>query len=138
MVRGEKGSSVMSDAKKPTGYHILGLLDSHTRLVSDTHTFIIQKLRITKDKQAVWTSHYYYAEIGDAIRGYAKYSARVKGRKMPNTKPLLDLLDLVKNLELSIYKVGDRLSKEWSSISQDPISIAMFKDYPNGRESTDS
>lgn len=113
-----------------TYYTILGLLDKGTRLVADSHAFILQfKKKVGKDQ--IWASTYYYSALGDAIRGYAKHAARKKGRKVPNTKPLLDLIDLVTVLEKTVKDVGESLSTKWASIMDDPIERAIFEEEVN-------
>ena len=111
---------------KQSNYVILGVLDHKTRLVADRHAFIIQKK--CEDKGVVvWASQYYYSELGSAIRWYAKHTARSKSKKTaPQT--LRDLLDLVASLENKIVEIGDRLSKDWKAIMDDPIERSIAED----------
>lgn len=96
---------------------VLGLLDKKTRLAADSHSFVLEKMVNIKDDdgnvEKVWTSRYFYSDLRNAIRGYVKHKARESGKTTIDSKPLLDLLDLVSNLEKTIEKVADKLSREW-------------------------
>lgn len=122
----------MGEEKKKRGKYlrILGELDKKVRLCADSHGFILQEKKITeKKKEVLWVSKYYYSTIQYAIQGYAKYLAK-KGIKKQHTKPLLDLLDLVNELNCKITEVGKKLSKEWKDLQTDPIEklVAEGKD----------
>jgi hypothetical protein len=109
---------------KGSNYIVLGILDHKTRLVADRHGFMLQMKREDKNKKTVWASQYYYSELGAAIRGYAKHTARRRKNKTA-PKTLMDLLDLVSSLEKKIVEIGDRLSKEWRTLMEDPIERSI-------------
>lgn len=114
------------------GPNILGSLDKDTRLVADKHCFMLQKEIKAKDGSMVWYSAYFYSSLGDALRGFIKHKARKAGLKVPNSKPMLDILDLIASLERTVLEVGDKLSKEWQSIVSDPIERVIIEKVKNG------
>ena len=126
----------MTDNAKAPRSLILGLLDTKTRLVGDETSFVIQKLKKTPEDEVIWVNKYYYPQIEDAIRGYAKYAARAKGNKVPTSKPLLDLLDRVRDLENTIQEIGKRLSREWKQLKHDPVALAIREEF-DGKTGTD-
>ena len=115
-------------------YLILGLLDSKTRLVADTHCFIMQKLVDPKEGKIkegdTWIGKYFYSKLGDAIRGYIKHEARGNKKKVISSKPLLDLIDLINSLENTVKEVGERLEKQFEVIRNDPVEKSI-KDTKN-------
>lgn len=106
------------------GYIILGLLDKKTRIVADSHCFIVQEIVKTKDGD-LWAGKYFYSQLGDAIRGYIKHKARSSKKKIISSKPLLDLLDLIASLEKTVKEVGERLEKQFTEIRNDPVEKAI-------------
>ena len=98
--------------KGDTTLKVLGTLDISTRLMIDSHSFVIQVLDVSKDGVETWKSKYYYSTIQDAVRGYCKLVSRKKKSKTVTSKPLLDLLDHIASLEKTITDACDRLSKD--------------------------
>ena len=107
-----------------TGYTILGILDKKTRLVADSHSFVIQEMIKTKDGY-IWVGKWFYSWLGDAIKGYIKHKARTSNKNVINSKPLLDIIDLIDSLEKTIKEVGDSLSKQFAIIRNDPVEKAI-------------
>ena len=108
MSKGKKANKIL--------LNVLGILDKNTRLVADKNSFMLQE-RI-KDTVDGWASKYYYSNLEYAIRGYAKRLARKQKRKVANSAPLMDILDLLASLETTIKDVGIKLSKEWDKLEK--------------------
>lgn len=107
-----------------SGYILLGLLDNKTRIVADTHCFIVQERVKTKDGD-IWAGKYFYSQLGDAIRGFIKHKARSSRKKVISSKPLLDLIDLIASLEKTVKEVGERLEKQFEVIRSDPVEKSI-------------
>ena len=104
--------------KKGASYiTVLGLFDKKTRLIADSHAFVIQLFHVPEEGDGIWKSTFYYSTLPDAIRGYCKYISKERKPKKVLSKPLLDLVDLVTNLDKTINKVCDRLSNEFNKLS---------------------
>jgi len=105
---------------------VLGKLDKKTLLVATPQAFVIKEKTKKSDGEIAWANKYYYSELGDAIRGYARHALR-----RPSTAKHLDgnlkkLIDIVMKLESTIKKVGDRLSVKFEEQLQDPIESHIF------------
>ena len=100
---------------------VLGKLDKKTLLVATQTSFVIKEKRKTAEGEAVWTSRYYYSEIGDAIRGYVRHLLRRPGTAKHLDGNLKTLIDVVTNLENTIKKVGDKLNLDFAERLEDPI-----------------
>jgi len=115
----------MKDTNKDT--FLLGKLDKKTILVATPRAFVIkEKIRAGDDSEDNWVSKYYYSEIGDAIRGYARHLLR-----RPSTAKHLDgslktLIDLISRLETTIKKIGDKLNVQFAERLQDPVESHLF------------
>ena len=107
-----------------TGYIILGLLDKKTRLVADSHCFIVQETVNTKDGE-IWVGKWFYSWLGDAIKGYIKHKAKKSKKNVISSKPLLDLVDLIASLEKNVKEVGERLEKQFEGLRNDPVEKAI-------------
>jgi hypothetical protein len=119
----------MIDKKRES--FILGKLDKKTILVATPHAFVIKERIKSADGEVGWASKYYYSEIGDAIRGYARHLLR-----RPSTAKHLDgnlktLIDLIVKLESTIKKVGDKLNLEFAERLEDPIESHLFNSGDN-------
>jgi hypothetical protein len=109
----------MNDEKQTS--FILGKLDKKTLLVATSRAFVIKERVKAGDGEVGWTSKYFYSEIGDAIRGYARHLLR-----RPSTAKHLDgdiktLIDVIGKLEKTIKKVGDKLNLQFAERLQDPV-----------------
>ena len=107
-----------------SGHIVLGLLDKKTRLVADSHCFIMQEIVNTKDGD-IWVGKYFYSQLGDVIRGYIKRKARKAGKTVISSKPLLDIIDLIASLEKTVKEVGESLEKQFAEIKNDPIEKSI-------------
>ena len=111
-----------------SGHTILGLLDKKTRIVADSHCFIVQKMADPKedrDIEELWVGKYFYSNLGEAIRGYIKHIARSSKKNISSSKPLLDLLDLIASLEKTVKEVGERLEKQFEALRNDPVENSI-------------
>ena len=108
--------------KKGESYmKVLGLFDKKTRLVLDARAFVIQIFHIPEKGENVndgtWKSTFYYSTLPDSIRGYCKYISKDRKPKKVISKPVLDLLDLVSELEKTITKSCAMLSSEFKKLN---------------------
>lgn len=106
---------------------IIGIFDADTRLVSTQHSFNIETKTKKKKKaeggeEEVWYSKYYYSDIQSAIRGYAKYKAKILAKETPKSKQMKDILELVEILDQTIKDVGIRLEEAFRTCNKfDPV-----------------
>lgn len=112
--------------KKTRETFILGRLDKKTILAASPHAFIIKERIKTTDGTEAWASKYYYAEIGDAIRGYARHLLRRPSTAKHLDGSLQSLIDLITKLETTIKKVGEKLNAEFAERLKDPIESHLF------------
>lgn len=87
---------------------ILGNLDKKTRLDATQHAFVIKEKTKATDGTISWTSKYYYSEIGDAIRGYARHVLRRPSMAKHLDGDIKTLIELISKLEKTIKKMGDK------------------------------
>lgn len=105
-----------------TEYYPLCDLDNRTQLRAGKNCFVL-----THKGEDKHINKYFYSEIGDALRGYArnilKDPAKVKqlGGKVTN------LMKLIKELEKTIDKVGTDLQLKWEEVFSDPVECAIIK-----------
>jgi len=100
---------------------VLVKLDKKTVLAATQHSFVIKAKVKMKDGGTTWLSKYYYSELGDAIRGYARYVLR-----RPSTAKHLDgemksLIEVVGKLENTIKQIGDKINLDFAVRLEDPV-----------------
>jgi hypothetical protein len=112
---------------------LLCQLDKKTQLVANNHAFVIKKLVKVKSKDGdaaeiitdSWVSQYFYADIGDAVRGYVKHALR-----KPQTELNGDICALVatiEKLEGTIKTTAVDFQKAWNDRMQDPVDAHLLK-----------
>ena len=105
--------------KKGESYvKILGLFDNRTRLIADSHAFVIQLFTKPRESEGFWKSTYYYSTLQDSIRGYCKYIAKKKKTRTVSSKPLLDLLEHVASLDNTINTACERLASDFAKLKE--------------------
>lgn len=128
--------------KKKSAPHnyVIGYFDKNTRLSSSAHSFDIQMRTVNKvTKVETWTAMYFYAWIGDAIRGYAKYAARRAGKEISVSKDLSALLDAVAKLETEVRETGKHVTEWWEKHQKDPVEKAIIdQSIEDPEESSDN
>jgi len=113
-------------AKKNKESFVLGKLDKNTMLTATSNAFIIKEKITAPDGEVRWISKYYYSELGDAIRGYARHLLR-----RPSTAKHLDgsittLIDTITKLENTVKKVGDKLNLDFAARLEDPVEHQLI------------
>jgi len=105
---------------------LLGKFDDDTALVATPNSFVIRERVHTKTGKEMWANKYYYTEIGDAVRGYARLALRQKKRAAGLHGSLPRLIEIVNKLEGTIKTIGDRLAKALGERLKDPIEAHLF------------
>lgn len=109
----------MSKSKKES--FILCQLDKTTVLAATAKSYTIRERVKTKDGEYVWVSKYFYSEIGDAVRGYAKYALRRKKSKKKLDGSIGALISQIKKLEARVEKIGTMIDNTIRELERDPI-----------------
>ena len=106
---------------------ILGKLDRKTILVACPHSFVIKERIKNVKGEYHWVGKYYYSEIGDAIRGYARHVLRrSSGTRILNGN-IKDLIGRIEALENTIKTIGEQLTKTWTKRMKDPVEAALLQ-----------
>jgi hypothetical protein len=117
----------MAPDKKPRkDSSILVELDKKTVLAANSYSFILKEKIKGKNGEVILQSKYYYSELGDAVRGYAKHVMR-----RPSTIKRLDgtienLITIIGKLENTIKKVGDKLNATFADRLNDPVERQLL------------
>lgn len=107
--------------KENAASRISFVLDSHTRLSSDRHCFILD---IRRNKESDWKGTYFYSTIADAIRGYIKYKSKKKlSRKA--TDDFSGLLEHLAAIEKLLEETANAVQTQILDTVNDPI-LASF------------
>jgi len=104
---------------------VLGKLDKKTILVSSSNAFVLRERIKNKDGEYDWVSKYFYSEIGDAVRGYARHALRRASMAKRLDGSLGALITQIERMEAKIEKVGARLEHAWAQRQQDPIEACL-------------
>ena len=108
----------MTDTKK---YEVLCQLDRETQLCASSECFVLLKQHNDELRPV-----YYYSELGDALRGYARNLLKDKDKIKNLDGKVASLMQLVKSLETKISDVGETLQEHWDNRSNDPIEKATL------------
>ena len=94
--------------------HILGNLDTGTRLIARPHYFAVQKQR-KEGGALVWVVDGYYTTLAAALAGYAKRALR--GSRVSQVNGDLDrLVRVVQDLDSHVAVVGEQLDLMWKGV----------------------
>ena len=104
---------------------VIGQLDTRTILVATANCFVIKEKVKTAAGDA-WVGKYYYTEVWDAIRGYARHKLRDPSVVQKLDGNLPDLIATVGRLENTIKDIGDKLASAWTLRIQDPVESHLF------------
>jgi hypothetical protein len=111
--------------KKKRESFVLGKLDKKTLLVATQHAFVIKERVKIKDKEE-WVGKYYYSEIGDALRGYARHALRRPEEAKKLDGSIAQLITRVTELENAVKEIGEKLNTEWISRMRDPVELYLY------------
>jgi hypothetical protein len=95
-------------------------------LVATQAAFVIKEKVKEANGKAVWVSKYYYSEIGDAIRGYARHLLRRRSTAKHLDGELKTLVDVIVRLEKTIKKIGAKLNLQFAERIKDPVEHCLF------------
>ena len=109
-----------SKKKKQDVVTPLCMFDSKTRLIASRHGYSIQMYNGT-----VWSSRWYYGEVWDAIRGYARhYFQQNKNTKHINGD-IKKLIEAATKLEEKVAAVATDVCNTLLTLQNDPIERAL-------------
>jgi hypothetical protein len=96
---------------------MLGQLDDNMALFANERSFV---LCVCTEDPSLWKPKYYYAEIGDAIRGYVRH--KIKSQNNTKGTPEIEkLIESVQALEKRLGDLGENMTKMWYDWLNDPI-----------------
>jgi len=103
-------------------YHTLCNLDHSTQLRAGKDCFVL-----SHKASNGYINKYFYAEIGDALRGYARNILKDPAKVKRLDGNVANLMKLIKQLEQTMTKVGDDLQATWEEQLADPVECAIIK-----------
>lgn len=122
----DKITKPLEDDKKASENFLMVKLDKNTILVASPHSFVIRERTKTKDGD-LWVGKYYYSEIGDAVRGYARHMLRrpEEGKKLDGN--MQTLINQLAAWETAIREVGQKIAEKWEAAMSDPVEAMLMK-----------
>lgn len=89
----------------------LCFLDKKTKLVASEHSFVIKEKVKVKDGEATWIGKFFYSEIADAIRGYARHHLRRPELAAKLDGSIETLIKVLEELDAHINTIADKVKE---------------------------
>jgi hypothetical protein len=87
----------------------LCFLDKKTKLVASDHAFVIKERIKTKDDEAVWVGKYFYSDVADAIRGFARHALRKPELVSKLDGSIENLIKVLEDLDKTIVDIAEKV-----------------------------